>query len=600
VTQTLKKTLIVRLSLVVICVNILVSLVFYGFSVRLAENEFLSASQRETESLADSFTQQLWLFDENAVEQLANMAFENPDISALRLLDQNNAVLIEKGSADNTGITEMSQSLVHSSGVQVGTLVVSYRDSSRKTLTNLIAKISILTILATIIVSLGLITLLLRKHLLKPLALLQEDMNRVAAGEFKKSSLIDQKQEIQSIVDVFNQMAASLEAREIQQAQLESEVRQKHKMEAVGLLAGGMAHNFNNNLAIILGNLELAQIKAPPEAAIGEYLSQAKIALMRSRELICQIMTYSRNEVRSLEAVSAAGLVVETAKLLSLTIPSSIDFQQHISDKAMELKIEADATRVQEALINLCNNSVQAMGEKGSLTIRLDECSVEQTEIPEQFSAAAGNFVRIQVADTGCGIPEALQEKIFDPFFTTKEVNEGTGMGLSTVRGIIEQHNGFITVNSQLDKGTVISLYFPLAGRTMVAREAEEFELLRGSEKILYVDDEEMLQKMAVETLKSLGYQVTGTTDAQAAMELLKNNAADFDLVITDQIMPGMTGTELIQELKKIRPDLPTILCTGYSSEIRQDDAERIGVAAFCYKPLEMKVLAKTVRDCLD
>jgi PAS domain S-box-containing protein len=386
---------------------------------------------------------------------------------------------------------------------------------------------------------------------------------------------------------------------EARRLELEEQLRQKYKMEAVGVLAGGMAHNFNNNLAIILGNLELAELKSDSPKAMKEHLNYSKTALLRSRDLIKQILIYSRQEEHQKETVNVSEIMKETLKLLYSTIPTTVDLQCNVSPEAESITIFADATQVQEILINLCTNALHAMSEKGEISISLAKFLVEQEDIPAHYKATAGEYLQIRVQDNGCGISQENIEKIFDPFFTTKPVDEGTGMGLSTVRSIIEQHEGFIKVHSVPSEGTVFELYFPvqLAGRVDAPTKREKLE--PGSGSILFVDDDEMLADMGLSMLTEMGYQATSTTNALQALEKIKQNPQAFDLVITDQTMPGMTGKELARQIKKVRADLPIILCTGYSSQVSARDAEQSGISSFCMKPLSITELSKTIKDCL-
>lgn len=382
--------------------------------------------------------------------------------------------------------------------------------------------------------------------------------------------------------------------------ELERELRQKYKMEAVGVLAGGMAHNFNNNLAIILGNLELAQLKSSEPKEVRKHLDLSKTALLRSRDLIKQILLYSRQEEHERAPIKAVQIVEETLKLLHSTIPTTVTLQYSVSPSAQDVSIVADETQIQEALINLSNNAVHAMGEKGELTISLDTLTLKQSEASTQLGALSGDYLQISVRDTGSGIPEENLEKIFDPFFTTKGVDEGTGMGLSTVRGIVEQHDGFIKVQSVPSKGTVFELYFPVMPKEQHQSSDQDETILTGSETILFVDDDEMLANMGQVMLSEMGYRVTSMTSPLAALKRIDDDPQEFDLVVTDQTMPDLTGKEFAQQVKKIRADLPLILCTGYSSQISAADAEECGICRFCMKPLSMRELSRAVRECLN
>ncbi len=387
-------------------------------------------------------------------------------------------------------------------------------------------------------------------------------------------------------------------AAELKQRQLEQQLHQKYKMEAVGLLAGGIAHNFNNSLGIVLGNIELALNKLDRPAETESYLKRAKEAILHSRNLVRQILSYSRQESHSQVPGQLTTIIEQAMQMIRPTIPSSVDLVcrgcgQHAT-------ILADASRIQEALINLCNNAVQAMNEKGRLTIALDVVAVSPSDIPRQAECSPGQYARLSVSDTGCGMAPETLEKIFDPFFTTKPVHEGTGIGLTTVQGIVSQHGGFIRVASRPFVETTFELYFPLvADAPEETGVVADLECLSGSERILIVDDDETLASLSESMLEDAGYQVTVETDSARALELLTSHSADFDLLITDQTMPKLTGYDLIREVRKIKPQLPTILCTGYSSQISEPEARALGVNAYCLKPIEMSEFLKTIRTVL-
>ncbi len=387
---------------------------------------------------------------------------------------------------------------------------------------------------------------------------------------------------------------------EAERNELEQQLRQKYKMEAVGLMAGGIAHNFNNNLAIILGNLELIKMRTSADAKLGEYLDNATIGVHRSRTLVQQIMTYSRQNTHRKTPIQPALVIEETCKLLRSTMPTSVELEFH-SSSLPEMAIQADSTRIQEALLNLCNNAVHAMNEKGTLTISLHTTHLDMADIPAQFDCQPGLFAELTIKDTGSGMTPEIIDKIFDPFFTTKDVDEGTGMGLATVLGIVEQHEGLIKVASEPGEGTTFALYFPVAEAGHQQPDLQAVSSLpRGSERLLLIDDDKMLAHVNATMLSEMGYQVEVENSSVKALERFRNEGNPFDLVITDQTMPEITGAELAQEIRNLYPDLPIILCTGYSNKITDKDAERLGLAAFCMKPLDMPELLKIVRSALD
>ena len=387
---------------------------------------------------------------------------------------------------------------------------------------------------------------------------------------------------------------------EAESFELERQLNQKHKMEAVGYMAGGMAHNFNNNLSIILGNIELSKLKLPGNSEVVPLLKNAITAVLRSRDLVLKIITYSRKGIQNKEPMQLWPIIEETVTLLNSTFPATISLQKIISPECVSDFILADASQIQEVLINLCNNAVHAMNEKGDITISLEPVELSDKDIPIQYEAAAGRYAKLSVQDTGCGIETGMVDKIFDPFYTTKEEYEGAGMGLSTVQGIVAQHGGAIKVNSIPGQGTIFNIYFPVIDKTVSELSPINNDLPGGTEKILFVDDNEMHATLGEKILSEAGYQVTMMTESSEALKLFAANSDHFDLVITDQTMPELPGQELIQELKKIRADIRTILCSGYSIQINEVEAQQQGIDAFCMKPLDLSELLQVVRQVLD
>ena len=386
---------------------------------------------------------------------------------------------------------------------------------------------------------------------------------------------------------------------ERQRQQLEMELRQKHKMEAIGIMAGGIAHDFNNSLAIMLGNVEMSQLKAGSDEELQQRLADTKTAILRARDLIKQILVYSRQAEQQLKPVCFAEVVDETLRLLKATIPATVSIETRLHESGMT--IHADFTQIQEVLINLCSNAVHAMHEQGTLTISLERCRVTTRDIPVQFSEArGGDYVCLSVADTGCGMSQQDLGKIFDPFYTTKEVGQGTGMGLAVAQGIVERHGGFIRVISEPDRGSCFQIYLPFIPGSVdsVAPRAEE--CLQGSETILLIDDEEMLLELWKNLLEAHGYRVEAYADPGPALDRFRQQPDDFDLVITDQTLPGFSGTELIAQIRAICPRQKVILCSGFSHQVDERQAAEHGVATFIQKPADLPVMLKQVRKVLD
>lgn len=384
--------------------------------------------------------------------------------------------------------------------------------------------------------------------------------------------------------------------------ELEEQIRQKFKMETVGLMAGGMAHNFNNNLAIILGNLDLAKMRMTEQSDVDAFLENARIAVFRARDLIQNILTYSRQDPHEKLPVQLVEIIEETYTLLQATIPATVKLKMEIDSVNRDLSIYADASQLQEVLLNLCTNAVHAMDETGDLTVSLKGVELCQSDIPTDKDLSPGCFAKICVQDTGQGISPEILGQIFEPFFTTKALGEGTGMGLATVQRIVSEHDGKIRVKSNLGQGSCFELYFPIIERRQKKRPATVVpQLLRGGcEKILFVDDEEMLTTLWNQILREKGYQVTTMTNSVEALKLFTANPDFFDLVVTDQTMPGLTGEEMIKGIFAIRPDIPIILCTGYSSKISKTGSEALGIAGFCMKPHDQNEMLPLIRTILD
>lgn len=392
---------------------------------------------------------------------------------------------------------------------------------------------------------------------------------------------------------------------EKEKAVLESQLRQAHKMEAIGTLTGGIAHDFNNILAIILGNAEMAGLYIGDHEA-KQNIDQIVTASNRAKKLIKRLLTFSRQERGEKEPYSLLRLVNESLKIISSTIPKSIKletvFPQECRDNVDNcFMIEADPTQFHQLLLNLCVNAVDAMEEVGTLTIELNEVHFKD-EIPTNRSGIKpGLYSYLSVKDTGQGMESEVVERIFDPFFTTKEVDKGTGIGLSVVQGIIKNHNGYVFVESEPGEGTAFHMYFPITVKTKPEETLEDnVQLPRGNERILFVDDEEMLANIGKKMLENLGYSVTAKTKSNEALELFQQDPYNFDLIITDQSMPGIPGSELAKQVLQIRPDIPIILCTGYSSRVDEKKAREIGIREFAMKPLDRKAIARLIRVVLD
>jgi PAS domain S-box-containing protein len=386
---------------------------------------------------------------------------------------------------------------------------------------------------------------------------------------------------------------------EEERKKLESQLRQSHKMEAVGTIAGGIAHDFNNILGIIIGNMELAIDSIEAWNPARSNLEEIKKAGLRASDVVRQLLNFSRKTEQSKKTVDISLLVKESIKLLRSSIPASIDIQLNIPDALKT--INADPTQVHQVLINLCTNAAHAMeNDGGVLKIDLSEAELDNATVTQFGEIESGHYVLLAISDTGPGIDSENKANIFDPYFTTKAVGKGTGMGLAVVLGIVKNHNGAISVYSEPGKGSTFKVLFPVADE--IANEDKPIlqDLPKGKESILFIDDEEGLAKIGSNMLERLGYRVVIKTDPTIALEVFRSDPSQFDLVITDMTMPHLSGEELIKEVLKINSKVPIILCTGFSNKIDHDRAIEIGAHSYIEKPLDKNILANSVREALD
>ncbi len=380
---------------------------------------------------------------------------------------------------------------------------------------------------------------------------------------------------------------------------MEEQLRQTQKMEAIGTLAGGIAHDFNNILASVNGYTELARLSLKENPEVREYLGAVLQASSRATDLVRQILTFSRQQRVDRQPIQLRPVVAETLKLLRATIPSTIEFDISLATDAPT--VLADATQIHQILMNLGTNAWHAMKDHaGRFQVRLERCVVDAAHAATHSRLRSGVYARMSVSDTGCGMDQATQRRIFEPFFTTKPPGEGTGLGLAVVHGIMDTHDGAVTVYSQPGEGTVFHLYFPAhAGEaTLVATDEAPTPSGHG-ERILFVDDEELLVRLGQKTLTALGYEVEVAIQPATALAMVRADPQRFALVLTDQTMPGMTGLFLAMQLRQIQPGLPVILMTGYSLSLPSERVEAAGICQLLLKPTNIHSLGVAVHAAL-
>ena len=386
-----------------------------------------------------------------------------------------------------------------------------------------------------------------------------------------------------------------LRQREVE-ARLEAQLRQAQKMEALGTLAGGIAHDFNNILGVIMGYTEMGLEEVTPGGSMERRLKEILRAGRRARDLIHQILTFSRQEECELRPFRLAPVVREITKLLRASLPANIRIRQELS-YGPDLVL-ADPTQIHQVLMNLCANAAFAMRETGgTLTISLGEAE----SVPGDPAGPDRNgFVCLGVRDTGPGIDPMILDSIFDPFFTTKKPGQGTGMGLAMVHGIVHGLGGEVSVQSEPGRGAVFHVFLPRAEKEPAVHRDIEAPAPKGQGRILFVDDEHALADIGREMLESLGFNVSVETDARRALDLFRRNPHEFDLVVTDQTMPDLTGAELAGEILALRPDMPVILCTGFSETVSPEKAKALGIRDFLLKPVLKKDMAESIRRVMS
>ena len=380
---------------------------------------------------------------------------------------------------------------------------------------------------------------------------------------------------------------------------LQAQLIQSQKMESIGTLAGGIAHEFNNILSIIIGNNELVMEELPEWSHAKENTEEIRVAGLRARDVVKQLLLFSRKTEQKKRPVQTGAVVKEALKLIRSSIPANIGINQNIADDVAP--VFANATQINQLLINLCGNATDAMINTGGvITIDLNNEIIDEIVSNSHDQLNPGRYVKLMVGDTGHGMDKHTLDRIFEPYFTTKAFGKGTGIGLAVVHGIVEIHNGIISAESSPGKGSVFTILLPAYEGHIEQETVPEIVSPSGHEQILFVDDDPSLFRLGKRRLEGLGYAVEGSTDSSEALTIFKNSPDAFDLIITDMDMPHMTGDQLAVEILKVRPKMPIMLCTGYSEKISEEKAREIGICSFVMKPQDLKDFAVSVRKALD
>jgi PAS domain S-box-containing protein len=403
-----------------------------------------------------------------------------------------------------------------------------------------------------------------------------------------------------AVMDITQRKRAE-EAHRVQEREREKmqrQLQQAAKMEAIGRLAGGIAHDFNNILSAILGYGELAQSKLVEGSAVRRHLDQVMHAGARGKGLVERILAFSRSGMGERVPLRVQSVVEETLELLTPSLPVDVRLERQLD--AADTAVVGDATQLHEVAMNLCTNAVHAMQHGGVLTVMLENAAVGERRLLSHGTLGAGRYVRLSVSDTGSGIPPAVFDRMFDPFFTTKRVGAGTGLGLAVVHGIVADFGGAIDVTTQVGAGTTFTIWIPAADDEPRLPAEPVGEVPRGhGERVMVVDDERALAALAEETLAELGYQPVAFDSSVAALQAFRADPERFDLVVTDETMPDLTGTELAREIRHVRPDMSIILMSGYSGTQLTERAQAAGIIDVCRKPLVRRDIAQPVARAL-
>ena len=407
----------------------------------------------------------------------------------------------------------------------------------------------------------------------------------------------DETKPANAVTTIFARDLTIRKKAEAQRLALETQLRESQKMQAMGTMAGGIAHDFNNILSAILGNVALAKQDTPDESAALTSLTEIEKAGRRARDLVRQILTFSRNELPNRIPLQLGEVVMETVRLVKVTLPPAVDFKVKIPYTSPP--VLADATQVEQALLNICTNAILSIGSgKGTVSIKLAQSTLTDP-LAGRLGLPSGNYVSLEVNDTGSGMSQATMERIFEPFFTTRQVGQGTGLGLAVVHGIMKTHQGGIDVQSEPDHGSTFTLYFPISDKAAFAVQAEPVpnrDVVGLGKRVMYVDDDQALVFLVTRVLTRKGFVVTTFSDPLQAQAALAANPMLFDLLVTDYNMPGFSGLELLRSAKLIRPDLPVALASGYVTQEIELSAVEAGACALIYKPNDVNELCETVQ----
>ncbi len=425
----------------------------------------------------------------------------------------------------------------------------------------------------------------------------QDERRGVTYWDWTLEPIVDEGGRVATLLLTLVDVTGRIEAEE-ERLRLERDLRQAQKMQAVGTLAGGIAHDFNNILTAIIGYSEMIRDSLPAESEQRADIMEVLKISARAKELTRRILLFSREKETELKPLHLTSVVREALELFKVTLPPSIEIIEDLH--AVPDVVNGNSIQLLQVLLNLFTNAEFAMRSAGGvLRVELDTVTVDTASAVRHSKLRVGDYVRLSVRDTGEGMPEKVAERVFEPFFTTKPVGQGTGMGLSVSHGIVEAHEGAMTFDTEAGRGTSFHVYLPVCEASDKEEAIETEGSLTGNARLLLVDDEPAIVAIASRVLTSLGYDVTACTDPEEALALCSAQPESFDALLTDHTMPGMSGIELIQAIRSIRPNMPTILCTGYSQVTTETEARAAGASALLEKPYSGNAIALVVRRVL-
>jgi len=561
--------------------------------------------------------QSLWILDTRALALIVKGFLLNNDITFAQITDEYGNVVVSYGNRQNTNVIKQSVPLYyHDNGndIFLGTLTVEASKSSAIQRARSLIFVTLLqSTLLMLILSIAIIFLfhnLVSRHLIT----IQRYTRNITLGAQQEALTLDrpnnkhtQEDELSSTVEAINLMRRkiyeayqNLEKQTSEQIKLERQLQQAQKMESIGRLAGGVAHDFNNVLSVIIGYSELLLNQIPPDDPLYGKIKAIYDAGSKASALTRQLLAFSRKQLLERKVISLNTIIKDFLKIFAKIVGEDIVFTTYLSPESCT--VEADPGQIEQILMNLIINAKDAMPNGGEIIIETAVVQLDKSYIEKHMEVKPGQYVLLSISDTGEGMDENVKSKIFDPFFTTKEQGKGTGLGLATVYGIVKQHDGYIYVYSEKNKGTTFKIYLPACHKNVEETERKYFTgaLLQGNHTILIVDDNPSIRELIVETLKPLGYHCLQAASGKEAIDLLQKYKGEVHLLLTDVVMPHMNGKELAETIKKERPDIKVIFMSGYTENIITHHGVLDKGINYISKPITPVALTQKIKSALN